>query len=218
MALIIGTEYCKVDTNGRFKFPIALKRQLETEDNRFVVRQSVNAECLELWPYPSFQAEVEELQKRLNLYNIEDNKIMRQLTRANVVELDSSDRMLLPPERKGVLGDAKEIVLQSTGRCIEIWGRSAYDNMNIEASLLANIVNERLGQGGALPYAQRSLAEGDKGQGGALPYAQRGRGEGDEGQGGTLPYAKGSRAEMKNGFNDDRSANDHGVPPAGNAQ
>ena len=100
MALILGKEYCKVDSNGRFKFPIALKRQLETEDNRFVVRQSVNAGCLELWPYTSFVAEVEELQKKLNLYNIEDNNIIRRLTRATVVELDASDRMLVPPERK----------------------------------------------------------------------------------------------------------------------
>lgn len=147
MALIIGTEYCKIDSNGRFKFPIALKRQLETEDNRFVVRQSVNAGCLELWPYTSFVAEVEELQKKLNLYNIEDNNIMRQLTRANVVELDNSDRMLVPPERKSVLGDAKEIVLQSTGRCMEIWDRSAYDKMNNEAVDLASIVDKRLGYG-----------------------------------------------------------------------
>ena len=146
MALIIGTEYCKIDSNGRFKFPIALKRQLETEDNRFVVRQSVNANCLELWPYTGFQAEVKGLQRKLNLYNIEDTKIMRQLTRANVVELDSSDRMLVPPERKNVLGDAKEIVLQSTGRCMEIWERSAYDKMNNEAVDLASIVDKRLGQ------------------------------------------------------------------------
>ena len=145
MALIIGTEYCKVDSNGRFKFPIALKKQLEGDDNRFVIRQSVNAQCLELWPYASFQVEVEELQKRLNLYNIGDNNIMRQLTRANVVETDASDRMLIPPERKGVLGEGKEIVLQSTGRCIEIWERTAYDKMNDEATDLASIVNQRLG-------------------------------------------------------------------------
>ena len=153
MALILGTEYCKVDSNGRFKFPIALKRQLETEDNRFVVRQSVNAECLELWPYASFQAEVEELQKMLNLYSIRDNQIMRKLTRANVVEMDGSDRMLIPPERKSVIGDAKEIVLQSTGRCIEIWNRQVYDKMNQETADFAAVVDQRLGELHGLPRA-----------------------------------------------------------------
>ena len=56
MSLILGKEYCKIDNNGRFKFPIALKRQLPTsEDGRFVIRQSIYAECLELWTYASFQ-------------------------------------------------------------------------------------------------------------------------------------------------------------------
>ena len=65
MALILGTEYCKVDSNGRFKFPIALKRQLETEDCRFVIRRGFTSEYLELWTYASFQEEVEVLRKTL---------------------------------------------------------------------------------------------------------------------------------------------------------
>ena len=146
MALILGTEYCKVDSNGRFKFPIALKRQLETEDCRFVIRQGFTSECLELWTYASFQEEVEVLQKKLNPYSIRDTQIMRQLTRANVVELDSNDRLLIPPERKSVIGEAKEIVLQCTGKCIEIWERSAYDKMNSEITDFASVVDQRLGE------------------------------------------------------------------------
>ena len=151
MALILGTEYCKIDSNGRFKFPIALKRQLETEDCRFVIRQGFTAECLELWTYSSFQEEVENLQKKLNPYSIGDNQIMRQMTRANIVEMDSNDRLMIPPERKSVIGEAKEIVLQSTGKCIEIWERSAYDKMNNEIVDFASIVDKRLGELHGLP-------------------------------------------------------------------
>ena len=146
MTLILGTEYCKVDSNGRFKFPIALKRQLETEDCRFVVRRGFTSECLELWTYASFQEEVEVLQKMLKPYNIHDRQIMRQLTHANIVEMDSNDRLLLPPEQKSVIGDAKEIVLQSTGKCIEIWERTAYDKMNNEITDFASVVDKRLGE------------------------------------------------------------------------
>ena len=110
MALILGTEYCKVDSNGRFKFPIALKRQLETEDCRFVIRRGFTSEYLELWT------------------------------------MDSNDRLLIPPEQKSVIGDAKEIVLQSTGKCIEIWERSAYDKMNDSITDFASIVDKRLGE------------------------------------------------------------------------
>lgn len=146
MALLLGTEYCKIDGNGRFKFPIALKRQLQSEDSRFVVRQSIDAECLELWTYASFQAEVEQLQEKLNPYNIEDRKILRQLTRANMIELDTNDRLLIPAEQKGCIGKASEIVLQSTGKYIEIWNRSTYNQMNAEVKNFATLVDQRLGE------------------------------------------------------------------------
>ena len=136
MALILGKEYCKVDSNGRFKFPIALKRQLEvgapTEqlDGRFVIRESVYAECLELWTYASFREEVEKLQGLLNPYRQEDREVLRKLTEGNIIELDSNDRLLVPAEQKHVIAKAKEIVLQSTGKFIELWGRETYEKMN----------------------------------------------------------------------------------------
>lgn len=146
MALLLGIEYCKIDSNGRFKFPVALKRQLETEDNRFVIRRSFDCECLELWTYASFQAEVEQLQEKLNPYNIADRAILRRMTHANQMEMDSNDRLLIPQEQKGVLGDAKEIVLQSTGKYIEIWNRDAYDRMEASVTDFATLVDNRLGQ------------------------------------------------------------------------
>ena len=130
MALILGKEYCKVDSNGRFKFPIALKRQLEAEDGRFVIRRSVYAECLELWTYASFRDEVEKLQGLLNPYRQEDREVLRKLTEGNIIELDSNDRLLVPAEQKHVIAKAKEIVLQSTGKFIELWGRETYEKMN----------------------------------------------------------------------------------------
>ena len=130
MALILGKEYCKVDSNGRFKFPIALKKQLEDEDGRFVIRESVYSECLELWTYASFREEVEKLQGLLNPYRREDREVLRKLTEGNVIELDSNDRLLVPAEQKHVLAKAKEIVLQSTGKFIELWSRETYEKMN----------------------------------------------------------------------------------------
>ena len=47
-----------------------------------------------------------------------------------MIELDSNDRLLVPPEQKSVISKAKEVVLQSTGKWIELWDREAYDRMN----------------------------------------------------------------------------------------
>ena len=146
MALILGKEYCKVDSNGRFKFPIALKRQLEGEDNRFVIRQSVFAQCLELWTYASFKEEVENLQQRLNPFRREHRDLLRKLTEGNIIELDSNDRLLVPPEQKPLIAKAKELVLQSTGKFIELWDRSTYDKMNTTGGDFAKRAEELLGQ------------------------------------------------------------------------
>ena len=146
MALILGKEYCKVDSNGRFKFPIALKRQLETEDGRFVIRQSVYAECLELWTYASFREEVEKLQERLNPYRREDRELLRKLTEGNIIELDSNDRLLVPAEQKALVAKAKELVLQSTGKFIEVWDRQAYDKMNNQRDDFAAKAESLLGR------------------------------------------------------------------------
>ncbi|MBQ2511287.1 MAG: hypothetical protein II531_03925 [Bacteroidales bacterium] len=145
MSLILGKEYCKVDSNGRFKFPIALKRQLDSEDNRFVIRQSVYAECLELWTYASFKEEVEKLQSLLNPFRREHRELLRKLTEGNIIELDSNDRLLVPPEQKRLIAGAKELVLQSSGKMIEVWGREAYDRMNAAGSDYAALAEELLG-------------------------------------------------------------------------
>lgn len=157
MSLIIGIENCKVDTNGRFKFPNALKKQLETEDVRFVVRKSDYAQCLELWSYTSFISEVEKLRLQLNPYSKDDLKLLRRLTAGNIVEMDSNDRLLLPPEQKPHLNNAKDVVLEGVGDHVEIWSREQYDQMNGEATDFASLADKRLGH--IAPAAVANLDE-----------------------------------------------------------
>lgn len=146
MALILGKEYCKLDSNGRFKFPVALKRQLQSEDGRFVIRRSIYAECLELWTYASFNAMIEQLKKRLSNYSIEDRKLLRKLSDGNIIELDSSDRLVIPAEQKSLISNAKELVLQSIGDFIEVWDYDAYQKMNNEEETdFAKLADTRLG-------------------------------------------------------------------------
>ena len=146
MALLLGKEYCKIDSNGRFKLPIALKKQIEGDERRFVIRQSIYNKCLELWTYESFRIEVENLRGMLNPYNREDREMLRTLTDGNIVELDVNDRLLVPSEQKAVIADSKEIVLQSTGKFIEIWDHEEYHKMNAQKLTMAEKVDARLGK------------------------------------------------------------------------
>ena len=145
MSLLIGIEYCKLDSNGRFKLPIAIKKQLVGDDCRFVIRPSIYAECLELWTYASFEEEIANLQKELNPYSIEDRKMLRVLSAGNIVEIDTNDRLVIPGEQRGRLGDTKDLVLQSTGKFMEIWNHDTYNRMNEATTDYAKIIDKRLG-------------------------------------------------------------------------
>lgn len=146
MSLLIGIEYCKLDSNGRFKLPIAIKKQLEGDDCRFVIRPSIYADCLELWTYASFEEEIANLQKELNPYSIEDRKLLRKLSAGNIVEIDTNDRLVIPGEQRERLGKSKDLVLQSTGKFMEIWNHDAYNRMNDETTDFAEKVDKRLGR------------------------------------------------------------------------
>lgn len=151
MSLLLGIEYCKLDSNGRFKLPIAIKKQLEGDDCRFVIRPSIYAECLELWTYASFEEEIANLQKELNPYSIEDRKMLRVLSAGNIVEIDTNDRLVIPNEQRERLGKSKDLVLQSTGKFMEIWSHDTYDRVNKETINYADKIDKRLGRTGNVP-------------------------------------------------------------------
>ena len=145
MTLILGKEYCKLDSNGRFKLPIALKKQLQTDDNRFVIRPSIYDECLELWSYSNFEAEIARLRQELHPYSPADRKLLRKLSDGNIIELDNSDRLVIPPEQKQVLKGTNDLVLQSIGELIEIWDSATYQSMNEQDADFVSLVSDRLG-------------------------------------------------------------------------
>ena len=147
MSLILGKEYCKIDANGRFKFPVALKRQLQTEDDgRFIIRQSDYFECLELWTYASFYVEIERIKKTLNIYLPEDRRLLSRLSEGNLIELDNNDRLLIPAEQKSKLNKTKDIVLSAVGDFIEIWDYDKYQEFSKSDTDFVALASEKLGK------------------------------------------------------------------------
>ncbi|MDD2287272.1 MAG: division/cell wall cluster transcriptional repressor MraZ [Bacteroidales bacterium] len=133
MTPIIGIEYCKIDSSGRFKLPTALRRQILPEpitDRKLVIRRSIYNKCLEVFTYSEFQKEVEILRNKLNLYILDQKRLFRKLTESNIIELDSNERLLIPNEQREGIGLDKEIIIVSAANCIEIWDASTYKNID----------------------------------------------------------------------------------------
>ncbi len=147
MAILLGKEYCKVDPNGRFKFPSALKKLLlPVIEEGFILKESIFDDCLELYPRKAFEHELEEKRQRLNQYNPEHRLLLRKLSEGNPVELDTNDRLLIPGDQKKAKKINKEIVLISKVDMIEIWDVETYDNLNRKTVDYADLASRLLGQ------------------------------------------------------------------------
>ncbi len=147
MSSVIGIEYCKLDSGGRLKLPVALKRQFQLgEDMRFVVRRSIYNQCLEIFTYQDFQKEVENLRSKLNLYKADAKRLFRKLTESNIIELDSNDRFLIPMEQRKSAGLVKDLVMVSAANCIELWDASTYKDIDNDGFDYVKAAEELLGR------------------------------------------------------------------------
>jgi len=145
--MLIGREYCKVDPNGRFKLPLALKKLLSAVlEEGFIIRESVFDECLEFWARKEFERETSEIINKLNPYNPQDRLIIRKLSEGNPVEIDANDRILIPNDQKRSKKIDKNIVLIPKVNLIEIWDVSAYEALNKSATDLTTLIADRLGK------------------------------------------------------------------------
>lgn len=146
MLALIGKEYCTVDSNGRFKFPSTLKKQLiSVINNGLVMRSSIFGPYLELYPMAEWDIEIEKIKKRLNPYNPKDLILIRKLSEGNKIELDQNDRILIPSDLKKAGGISKDIVLISRINILEIWDVEKYNEVN-DCSTMDYVAyaNERL--------------------------------------------------------------------------
>ncbi len=147
MLKVIGKDYCTVDSNGRFKFPSTLKKQLlSVIDSGFVMRESIYGNYLELYPMNVWEDEIEKIRKKLNPYNPKDIILIRKLSEGNKVELDNNDRLLIPGDQKKAKSINKDIILVSRINIFEIWDVEKYNEVNNSTMDYVAYANERIGQ------------------------------------------------------------------------
>ena len=147
MSLIVGVEYCKMDSNGRFKLPVAFLKQLNlANDNRFYIRRSIYDKYLELFTYESFQQEVKSLQEKLNPYNPDAKRLYRKYIESNLIELDAADRLNIPTSLRKDVSIDKEIVVVGSGDFIEIWDTATYKSLDNDNFDYKSKAKELLGE------------------------------------------------------------------------
>jgi MraZ protein len=147
---LIGTYQCKADPKGRIKIPAALSKQLAASRQQpFVVKRAVFQPCLELYSLSEWNALMEKVNK-LNRFKKKNNDFIRRFTAGvKVVELDATDRLLVPRDLALIAKIDKEVVLSAAVNIIEIWDKEQYEKAIDEAAVdFAALAEEVMGDDG----------------------------------------------------------------------
>ncbi len=129
MTTFIGDYNCKVDEKGRVTFPSALKKQMSSaSEARFVVKKDIFEQCLVLFPIEEWERQNKIIRSKINPYNKDHNKFLRNFYRGSAeIVLDSNNRMLIPKRLLDLANISKEAILAGQDGKIEIWSKQSYE-------------------------------------------------------------------------------------------
>jgi MraZ protein len=147
MNQFLGEYNCKLDEKGRLRMPAPLMKQLEgIAEAGFVLNRGFE-KCIVLYPKNAWGAITAEIQK-LNQYVKQNRDFVRYFFRgATEVEIDGSQRMLLPKNLSDYAVIDKDVVLFAYFDRIEIWSKDEYDNLlGAEPNDFADLAEEVMGK------------------------------------------------------------------------
>ncbi|MDR2512130.1 MAG: division/cell wall cluster transcriptional repressor MraZ [Bacteroidales bacterium] len=138
MIVLKGNEKCKIDGNGRCKFPASFKKQLgNLVDDGFVLKSSIHEKCLELWTSKAFEENLLKRTACLNDNNRFDRMLKRKLAEGNSVWLDNSERFIISPEQKKHANLGESIVFLGVDERIEVWNEEELNNADADILKMA---------------------------------------------------------------------------------
>jgi len=152
MTTFIGEYSCKVDAKGRIMLPSAFKKQMPSaSSDKFVVKKDIFEQCLVLYPMDEWERQNKLIRSRLNPYNKDHNRFLRNFYRGTAeLVLDSNNRMLIPKRLLELIRAKKEVILAGQDGKIEIWAQDIYvggaDGEDEFASLAEKIMGGTLNQ------------------------------------------------------------------------
>lgn len=146
MLNLLGEYDLRLDAKGRLTLPAGLRKQLDGELQKgFVVNRDVFKPCLVLYPMAEWE-QTQSMMRRLNRF-VEKNLefIRRFMNGATQVELDPSDRLLLPKALMDYAGIGKDIKMIGMMDRVEIWSKECHANMQREKVDLTALAEDVMG-------------------------------------------------------------------------
>lgn len=122
-----GTYNCKVDTKGRITLPAQYRRMISGEDrSSFVIQLGEYGHVLQLYTDSTFGKMEED---RLGALDYSESSLearRRFYLSVENLQLDASDRLLIPRDKLREIGAGDELTLLGMGFYIEVWATSEF--------------------------------------------------------------------------------------------
>lgn len=97
-------------------------------DDHFVVRKDIYTNCLVLYTMDDWNSQAELIKAKINRFDPEHNIFLRNFSMGTaILELDASNRLLIPRKMLDSVGIDKDIVLLGLDGKIELWATEAYE-------------------------------------------------------------------------------------------
>jgi len=141
MSGLIGEFECKLDSKGRLSLPSKLRVQLpESAGNTLVLNRGFE-KCLVLYTKEDWLNETTKLNEVDDFMSPEIRRFKRVFTNgANLVQIDSAMRILIPKKLLEYAQLESEVVLSAYNNKVELWSKSNYENeLSIEADDLSSL-------------------------------------------------------------------------------
>jgi MraZ protein len=144
MATFIGDFTCKVDVKGRIILPMAFKKQMPADaHDRFVVRKDIFEPCLVLYSIEDWNIQLDKIRRKINPYNREHNKFMRNFFKGTAeLSLDNNNRLLVPKKLMDLIGAGRDVVLAGQDGRIEIWAAGLYEKIDMAGDDFADLAEK----------------------------------------------------------------------------
>lgn len=135
-----GSTDAKVDEKGRVFVPSNFRKILQKEEvDGLILRRDIFQRCLVLFPINVWDAQVDAITARTNMFSREGRDALRKFVAgAENVSMDSGGRILLPKrllEEAGIKNDVRFIGVDNT---IEIWSKHAAEELLNDNDILGN--------------------------------------------------------------------------------
>ena len=141
-----GNIDAKVDEKGRVFVPSSFRKILQREDSQgLILRRDVFQKCLVLYPQEVWNAQVDAITARTNMFDRQGRDALRRyVAGAEAITLDSGGRMLIPRrylEETGIKNEVRFIGVDDT---IEIWERQAAEALLNDPNSLADKLEQMM--------------------------------------------------------------------------